>query len=60
MLYALLALTLGKAAFYGAEWGIKRAAGSIVAQEQKRPAIREVPTVTVIRKMAPPEQRVIQ
>jgi hypothetical protein len=49
-LIALTLLTVGKGTFYVAEWAIKRAAAPIVAQEQKRPAIRVVPTVTVIQK----------
>lgn len=47
LLIALVALTLGKLAFYSAEWAIRRAAPISVAIEGKRPAIRlAVPTET--------------
>lgn len=47
LLIALVALTLGKLAFYSAEWAILRAVPASAAIESKRPAIRiAVPTET--------------
>ncbi len=57
LLIVLAMLTVGKLAFYGAEWTIKKAgAAAIIAQEAKRPATLVVPAVTV-REKTPPAAR---
>jgi hypothetical protein len=46
-----VALSVGKLAFYGAEWAIKRAASPVVAQDVKRPAPKQAPAITVREKL---------
>jgi hypothetical protein len=46
----LVALSIGKLAFYGAEWTIKKAASPVAAQDVKRPALKQLPAVTIREK----------